>query len=287
MALKLLHPKLRFDNWEPWEFYKRPADTRTTAELKASIVAWSRNVSEVKQILPELESMNPKHLGLVADTIELSQKRATSWSDVDMVSVPDNRPFSPLDSLMSILPIASKKNPHSIDFSQEVINNAGQVTSKFYLKDAAELDFLTMDGVDKNFEKGVPVVETLAKLALNTSSYNRPKFDKQEVFVDYVLALLDEKVKVNKIPLLKPVLEASYGTVLKVFDLDKFLSDNVPIKVIKKNLETLPEASNEAYSFGKTLNINTYLSRSIDEIFSNDSQDVIKVERVRRNGNKN
>ena len=71
MALKLLHPKLRFDNWEPWEFYKRPADTRTTAELKASIVAWSRNVSEVKQILPELESMNPKHLGLVADTIEL------------------------------------------------------------------------------------------------------------------------------------------------------------------------------------------------------------------------
>jgi len=261
MVLKLLHPKLRFEGWEPSGFYKRPADTRTAAELKASVEAWARRVPEVKQILPELKSMSKSQLGLVADTIELSQKKATFWLDVDMMEVPENRAFSALDALMSAIPIAVKKNPHSIDFSNAVINTSGQLTSKFFLKDAGDFDLLITDGVDKNFEKGIPVVETLSKLALNAPANGKPKFDRQEHFVDLVLALLDENVNVNKIPLIKDVFDGIGASGQKIFDIDKFLSDGTTIKTIKANLNGLASASNHAYSFGKHLDINAQLSK--------------------------
>jgi len=261
MALKLLQPKLRFEGWEPSGMFKRPADTRTVDELKASVEAWARRVPEVKQILPELKAMNKSQLGLVADTIELSQKKATSWADVDMLNVPENWAFSALDTLMSIIPIAAKKNPHSIDFSNEVINTAGQLTSKYYLNEAAKLELLVDDGVDKNFQRGVSAVDSFVSLALNAPANGKPKFDRQNHFIEYVLLMLDKETNVDKLPLLQKVLHRIHSPAPKMFDIDEFLTDKTPIKTIEANLKNLQQATNHAYSFGIVLDVNKQLSK--------------------------
>ena len=265
MALKLINPKLRFDGWEPSGVFKRPKDVRTASELRASVEAWSRTVPEVKQILPELKNLKKSHLGLVADTIELSQKKATRWKDVDLRNVSKDGIFAPLDYLMYLYPKLAKTNTSALDFTKEVIDNAGQITSKFYLRDAVDLQFLTMKNTEKNFKAGVPVVESMAKYALNAPANGRAEFAKQEEFVELVLSILDENANAKKIPFLKDILNRVSNGGFGVFDIDKFLSDKTPVKLIKANLPSLDNALNHCYSFGKRLDVNEQLSKKLGD----------------------
>jgi hypothetical protein len=244
MVVKLLCPKMRFVGWEPMGAFKRPIDERTVEELRESIGLWARSVPEVKQILPELDHMDPKYFGLVADTIELSQKKANSFLDVDMMKELEFPPFNTLDLLMAHIPIAARKSPSALDFAKEVINQAGKITSKFFLKDSAQFELLVNPKTNKNFEKGIPVVETFARLSDSISTRGESEFVRQEEFMENVYAILDEGADVNKIPLLKDVFERIRGGAPKFFDLDKFLQDGTPIEVVKANMETLEGARN-------------------------------------------
>ena len=261
--IKLLHPKLRFEGWEPMGLYKRPADTRTVEELKGTIEAWSRRVSDVKAILPELDSMNPKHLGLVADTIELSQKPANMFNDVDMVN-PDERfgPFNPLEKLMAIFPIISHKNPHAMDFSQEVVDTTGKMMSKFYLKAAADTEFLLDDGVDRHFENAIPIVENIAKESMTVPAEN---YGREAEFVGSVLAIIEEDSDPVKIALLKDVYEALDNKCIKEFDFGDLIKSEVSPDVIKENLKTIKDDLGLAYGYGKIVNVNEYLTKNPED----------------------
>lgn len=261
MVIKLLAPKMRFVGWEPMGCFRRAVDERTVDELRESIGLWARRVPEVKQILPELDHMNPKHFGLVADTIELSQRKANSYLDVDMMEEFEFPPYSALDLLMAQIPIASRKAPNALDFAQEVINYTGKLTSKFFLRDAAQFDLLTKANLDVNYKYGLPLVENFAHMAERTPLDETSKFVKQEEFMENVFAITDENVIVEKIPLLKEIFAKIKGGAPKIFDMDKFLSDATPIKVIKANIETLQAASNYSYSFGKYLDVNSHLTK--------------------------
>lgn len=261
--IKLLHPKLRFEGWEPMGLYKRPADTRTIDELKGTIEAWSRRVGDVKAILPELGSMNPKHLGLVADTIELSQKSANKFNDVDMVN-PDERfgPFNPLEKLMAIFPMISRKNPHAMDFSQEVVDTTGKMMSKFYLKAAADTEFLLDDGVDKHFQNAIPIVENIARESMTVPAED---FGREAEFVGSVLAIIEKDSDPEKIALLKDVYEAIKTKSLKEFDFGDLIKRDVSPDVIKENLKTIKDDLGLAYAYGKIVNVNEYLTKNSED----------------------
>lgn len=263
--IKLLNPIMRFEGWEPYGLFKRKPDTRTVEEIKASIEAWSRKVPDVKQILPELKSMNPKHLGLVADTIELSQKPATTYMDVDLTKVDEEfySFYSPLDKLMATFPLISKKNPNAMTFTQEVIDQTGKLMSKFFLKAAGELDFLLDDGVDKNFKKGIPLIERFAKDALNTPLERKNPFSRQEEFMGRVLTILDEDADVEKIALLDDVYKTIGTSSCYDFDILEFIKSSTPMDVIKENLKTLKSKLSYGYSFGKIVDVNEHLSKDI------------------------
>ena len=261
--IKLLHPKLRFEGWEPMGLYKRPADTRTIDELKGTIEAWSRRVGDVKAILPELGSMNPKHLGLVADTIELSQKPANKFNDVDMVN-PAERfgPFNPLEKLMAIFPMISRKNPHAMDFSQEVVDTTGKMMSKFYLKAAADTEFLLDDGVDKHFQNAIPIVENIARESMTVPAED---FGREAEFVGSVLAIIEKDSDPEKIALLKDVYEAIKTKSLKEFDFGDLIKRDVSPDVIKENLKTIKDDLGLAYAYGKIVNVNEYLTKNSED----------------------
>ena len=265
MVVKLLCPKMRFVGWEPMGAFKRAVDERTVDELRESIGLWARRVPEVRQILPELDHMDPKYFGLVADTIELSQKKANSFLDVDMMKELEFPPFNTLDLLMAHIPIAARKAPSALDFAKEVINQAGKVTSKFFLKDSAEFELLVNPKTNKNFEKGIPLVELFAKMADSISTRGKGEFVRQEEFMENVFAILDGGVDIEKIPLVKEIFARIKGGADKIFDIDRFLQDGTPIEVVKANMESLEGAKNWAYSFGKFLDVNAQLSKDVND----------------------
>lgn len=269
MVIKLLAPKMRFVGWEPMGAFKRAVDERTVDELRESIHLWARRVPEVKQILPELDHMNPKHFGLIADTVELSQKKANSFQDVDMMEKLEFPPFNTLDLLMAHIPIAARKSPGALDFAQEVINKAGNLTSKFFLRDSAQFELLVNPKTNANFKNGVTLVEDFARIAESFPIKGQPEFTRQEDFMEQIYAILDEGVDVEKIPLLKEVYARIRGGAEKIFDMDKFLQDGTPIEVIKANMGSLEHARNYSYSFGKYLDVNAQLAK--------DPKDVDKV----------
>lgn len=256
--IKLMHPIKRFEGWEPLGLYRRPADTRTVDELKGTIEAWARRVGDVKQILPELKTMNPKHFGLIADTIELSQKPANIFSDVDMLKADENfGPFNPLEKLMATFPIISRKNPHAMDFSQEVVDTTGKLMSKFYLKAAADTEFLLDNGVDKHFEKAIPAVEDLAKEAMTFSPKN---FEREEEFVGSILAVIEKESDPEKIALLPEIYKTLRSiSSIKKFDFDAVIKSKATPDTIKENLKTLKADLNAAYSYGKIIDVDEYL----------------------------
>ncbi len=266
MVIKLLVPKMRFVGWEPMGAFKRAVDERTVDELRESIQLWARRVPEVKQILPELDHMNPKYFGLVADTVELSQKKANSFQDIDMMKEFEFPPFNTLDLLMAHIPIAARKSPSALDFAQEVINKTGKLTSKFFLRDSAQFELLVDPKTNANFKNGITLVEDFARIAEGFPIKGQPEFSRQEDFMEQIYAILDEGVDVEKIPLLKDVYARIRGGAEKIFDMDKFLQDGTPIEVIKANMGSLERARNYSYSFGKYLDVNAQLSKDPNDV---------------------
>ena len=275
MVVKLLCPKMRFRSDEPIGAFKRAVDKRTVDELRESIQLWARRVPEVKQILPELEHMNPKYFGLVADTIELSQKKANSFQDIDMMQELDYPPFNSLDLLMAHIPIAARKSPSALDFAKEIINRTGMLTSKFFLKDSAEFELLVKPNTNANFREGIGLIDDFVRMSESSMPIEHPlDLSTQEGFMEHVFAILDEGVIVEKIPILKDVFKKLKGGSEKVFDMDKFLQDGTPVEVIKANLKTFEQAKRYSERVGKYLDVNAQLSKDpndVDTVFCLDS----------------
>ena len=263
--IKLLNPIMRFEGWEPIGLFKRTPDTRSVEELRATIEAWARKVPDVKLILPELKNMNPKHLGLVADTIELSQKAATNFKDVDMLNPEEGKTFwSPLEMLMVSFPILSKQKPHAMDFSQEVIDQTGKLMSKFFLKSVADKNILLEKGSDAKYQAAIPLVEDLAKDTLNVPLDKA--WSRQKAFVDNVLDILKKETNLEKICYLKDIYKIIGGRSMHKFNIYDFLTSKVLLSTIKENAKSLDSAMGMAYSHGKILDINEFLIKDADDV---------------------
>ena len=83
MSIKINQPLTRFGGWQVLEHVKRPADTRTKTELLDTINAWAQKNPEIKAFLPKLKNVEDKHLGLVADVIELSNHSSFLPKDIN------------------------------------------------------------------------------------------------------------------------------------------------------------------------------------------------------------
>ena len=264
--LKLSNPMMRFEGWEPSGLFKRTPDTRSVEELRASIEAWARKVPDVKLILPELKNMNPKHLGLVADTIELSQKPATFYKDVDMINPEEGKSFwSPLEMLMVTFPIVSKQKPHAMDFSQEVIDQTGKLMSKFFLKSAADKNILLEKGADEKYRAAIPLVEDLAKEAISVP-LDKSAYSRQKAFVDKVLSVINKDTDLEKIDYLKEIYKILAGRILPKFNIYNLLTSKASLSTIKENAKSLDLAIGMAYSHGKILDVNEFLIKDANDV---------------------
>lgn len=256
MAIKLTAPLTRFGGWVQMGAVKRPADTRTTEELTESIKLWANKNPEVKEFLPHLREMNPKHLGLVADTIELANRHSMLPTDINMKGQ-TSAGKTLLGVLLDIFPRASKENPNALDFAQEVINNTDTITSKYFLWQTTG-GVLENKNVAEHFKAAKPLVEIFARETLTPP--NPMTYDKQNDFMLLTRSVINEDADPKKISLVKELLdkigEKAY------FALSDVVSGKAPLSKLQDNMNSVGEVADMFVQKGKYLNAGEFLNKN-------------------------
>lgn len=257
MAIKINEPIKRFGGWQLMGFVKRPADTRTKTELLDTINAWAKIDENVKAFLPRLKNVEDKHLGLVADVIELSNHSSFIPKDFDLkeqtclcTSIPK--------LFLNAVSIVSKENPNVLDFTQEVINNTDTITAKHFLMHVTG-EILFNKAVSEHFKAAKALVEPFAKhLLANPSPFARSAEDQ---FIGLIKMVVNEDVDAKKVSALadamKKVGDEAY------FYVDEFVTSKVPSEKVEDNLTTLEQVAKLLNaSEEKPMNAGEYLIRN-------------------------
>ena len=256
MVIKLTAPLTRFGGWQGMGAVKRPGDTRTTEELTESIKLWANKNPEVKEFLPHLREMNPKHLGLVADTIELANRHSMLPTDINMKGQ-TSAGKTLLGVLLDIFPRASKENPNALDFAQEVINNTDTITSKYFLWQTTG-GVLENKNVAEHFKAAKPLVEIFARETLTPP--NPMTYDKQNDFMLLTRSVINEDADPKKISLVKELLdkigEKAY------FALSDVVSGKAPLSKLQDNMNSVGEVADMFVQKGKYLNAGEFLNKN-------------------------
>lgn len=116
----------------------RPADTRTPAQIEATLDALIERNPSLKKFAAELKEMNPEHMALASDVLEIAGRREML---MDSTAIDMNSNLSKGRTILNILlgkfPKLSKENPQALDLAKEVINNTDSITAKYYLSNMA------------------------------------------------------------------------------------------------------------------------------------------------------
>ena len=237
MSIKLTQPLTRFSGWQNMGVVKRAVDTRTTDELIQTIKLWANQNQEVKEFLPHLKEMNSKHLGLVADTIELANHHSMLPKNINMLGQ-TSAGKSLLGVLLDIFPRASKENPNALDFAQEVINNTDTFTSKYFLWQTTG-GILENKNVSEQFKAAKPLVETFAKETLGQP--NPYSFAEQEGFMTLVKSVIEPDADPQKISLVKDAVNAIDNKAM--LHVSSFVESKAPVEKIKDNISTVGQVT--------------------------------------------
>ena len=77
-------PVFRFGGWQAMGAHTKAPDTRSTEQLLANIDYFAQRNPEVARFKEELKAMNPKHLGLVSDICELTNRTNMSNTNIKL-----------------------------------------------------------------------------------------------------------------------------------------------------------------------------------------------------------
>ena len=192
--------------------------------MRGELLRLSLYIDAVKENLKELKTSNPKYLKLFVDIIKLSIN-PLPVIDVDL----------PLDVLLKQLPQASFENQEALDFTQEVLNLADPLTSKYYLAHLTG-GILQNLNLKKQFKASIPFVKYIA-----TKSPDNHDLERQKNFMNAIKYLINEKADAKKIELLPRIKYALDNITKKDYEIDaiKIIYSKAPIKRIKQNIEAL------------------------------------------------
>lgn len=239
----------------------RPKDTRTTEELLATIDALAKRNPAIQDFVEDLKTMNPKYLGLAADTMELASRCDMTMTNIDMNKVVPQTGKSLLQHLLSIYPKASKENPKAMEFAQEVINNTDTLTSKYFLGDCC--GYFEVPQAAQHLEAVKPLIKPFAESTINGGYLGT--FERQANFTNLIKALINpqtDPAKISKIKTLMNLTDNAKGTY--PIGIDTLAKSNESIEKINKNIEILPQVIENADKSGKTFDLADFVTKNIN-----------------------
>ena len=194
---------------------KRPKDTRNLGEIVSTIQHFSSGIKE----MPDIKKINPRHLGLFADTLELAQRHEMLNGNINF-----NAKFSNgktiLEQLLQKMAAASKNNHKGLDFASDVINNTDTIASKRFLAELSASDVLEKAETSGKFEAARALIPDIAKSTLKPPYFVTDKVALLKNFADTV----SKSFKTNK-----------------QIDVAKFVNSNAPLERTAENIKTLEQ----------------------------------------------
>ena len=250
--------RLFLDGWEQMGHVKREPDTRTTKQLLENIDYFAKKCPEVAKFAKELKEMNPKHLGLVSDICELANNYEFLNTAID-IRKPAKNGKSLFQFLLEKLPIASKENPASLELSQEIINNTDATAAKFALGSLSPL--YDCKEAAQHIEATIPLVSDIAESTLN-GGYTMD-YSKEQNFVKLINSLISPSVLLEKLQMLSKITKiADKSKAMCEIHPFPFVTNNTPMGIISKNLETFKKL--DEHMDGKTINLTEFLEKNVN-----------------------
>lgn len=254
------------DGWCKSGAQVRPKDTRNPEQLCKFMDGLAEKYPSLKEFVKDLKTMNPKHLSLAADTMEI----ATTHSLVaEGMSVPINKVNPTIgksltECLLGAFPKASKENPHALEFMQEVINNTDRKTIEYVL---AELpDVIDKPQLGEHLKAVQPMIKDIAEQTIG-SGFPRMDFEPQQNFMQFIKAMVNSDNNPKKISLLTKLIEAvdkCPADVTIPITMNKFTASDAPIQRVVDNIEILPEIATNAIKQGKSFDVVDFVNNNIN-----------------------
>ena len=217
----------------------RKPDTRTVEELQQTIDYYAQNLPEIKQFAEDIKKLNQKHMGTIADTLELSTHREMLPTFVNLAAKKQSG-ISYREAIVKDMIEASKTNPEAMELANAIINNTDSTTSKYALS-------MMSGGVLKNKELANQMRET-AKIVpdMAKETLGGPylmDYHQQENFMQMIKTFVNPGAKPDKIVALFKDLAATADKLDNHFTIymDKFVNSSTPLQQVKENIEILPE----------------------------------------------
>lgn len=254
----------RFGGFQPMGACTRETDTRTTQELLGNIEYFSERIEEVAQFKKELKGINPKHLGLVSDICELGSRKEMLPDAINLREIKNNGK-NVLQLLLEKLPKASKENPETLDFFQEVINQTDSRTSKVFLTRA--YGTLEHPEVAKHMTATKPLVKEIAESTLD-GGYTMD-YSKENNFVNALSSFLNPSVKPENIEVVSETLNAASKLPEKIkldcyVDGTTILQSAMSPKQMRENLDTFAQIAEGLSKQTKEFNLSDFITHNVN-----------------------
>ena len=244
--------------WETMGPVKRDIDRRTSSQLRENIDYYAHINKEIRRFAKEIKELNPKHLGIICDTLELSNHKSMLTSLENGLDKLFKKATE--DVLLPHMISASKKNPCAMDLAGAIIDNTDSITSKYAL-------YSMSGGIMKNNEVSrqmlavSKVIDHIAEETLQ-GSY-KMDFSKQENFVEMLQTLIDKNAQPDNIKFLFKKLIPFTTERPEMFEIDvpKFISSKVDIEDVAAKLKMLTQLLNKKRIVLKDFDIADYLTK--------------------------
>ncbi len=245
--------------FEQMNAVKRDIDPRTYSQLQDNIDYYAQKIPEVKAFSEEIKTLNPKDLGTICDTLELSDYHAfltEAEANLDKAYTQTLK-----EKLLGQMVKSSKENPAGMDLLNAVINNTDSTTSKYVL-------YAMSGGVlnDKNLSHQMvaasKVVPEVAKETLK-GMYTMD-FSKQESFLSFIKAMVRPDSQPDMIKSLFKEVVPFTDKRPEVFNIDVlgYLKSKADIEDVRARLKMLPELLENIGDKFKDFDLVKYLTKS-------------------------
>lgn len=225
LPAKLPNRFLEKGGFMPMGAVDRTARTNTAKELVDSIKAYAKESPEVAEFAKHLDEMQPQHLGLAQDIIDLSNTQEMLMTNINLKAKMSNGK-TPLGCILEMLPATSKNNPAALDLAEEVV--------------------------------GTVAKDTLSGGYLGT-------FEKNKEFFEFIRDLSSGDSKPENIKLLKPlrdILEKFIKNSNPHCNIYEIRTGDT--KTIQENLKILPQVLGEADKQGKSIDVSGFLTKNVN-----------------------
>ncbi len=239
----------------------RDIDKRTYNVLQGNIDYYAEKIPEVKQFAKELKTLNPKDLGTICDTLELSEYHALLTS----LEANIDRTFSATlkEKLLGQMVKSSKENPEGMDLVNAIINNTDSTTSKYALH-VMSGGVLNNKDLARQMNATSKIVPEIAKETLS-GGYTMD-LSKQERFMDFIKLCVNQESQPDMIKFLfkKLVPFTDKRPENEVFNIDvpALIRSKADIEDVVARLKALPKFLEDIGEKFKDFDIVKYLTKA-------------------------